>query len=54
MIMRIFQVTAKDGKEEEFGDFFQNTAISLMRERMGLYRSYPVRPAQTVPTSLVL
>ncbi len=31
MIMRIFQVTAKEGKEEEFGDFFHNTAIPLMR-----------------------
>ena len=36
MIMRIFQVTTKEGKEEEFGDFFHNVAIPLMRGIEGI------------------
>ncbi|RLK03430.1 putative quinol monooxygenase [Ruegeria conchae] len=41
MIMRIFQVTAKEGKEEEFGDFFHNTAIPLMRGTEGIVQVLP-------------
>jgi len=41
MIMRIFQVIAKDGKEEEFGDFFHNTAIPLMRRTDGIVQVLP-------------
>jgi heme-degrading monooxygenase HmoA len=41
MIMRIFQVTTKEGKEEEFGDFFHNVAIPLMRGTEGIVQVLP-------------
>ncbi|RLK07257.1 hypothetical protein [Ruegeria conchae] len=31
MIMRIFQVRVRDGKEEEFAEFFYKTAIPMMK-----------------------
>lgn len=49
MIMRIFQVTAKDGKEEEFGDFFRNKAIPLMRGTDGIVQVLPGAPRQDSP-----
>lgn len=44
MIMRIFQVTIKEGKEEEFGDFFHNVAIPLMRRTDGIVQVLPGTP----------
>jgi heme-degrading monooxygenase HmoA len=41
MIMRIFQVTTKPGKEEEFARFFHETAIPLMRSTKGLVQVLP-------------
>ena len=36
MIMRIFQVTTRPGKEAAFADFFHNTAIPLMKGTDGI------------------
>ena len=36
MIMRIFQVTTREGKEQEFDAFFHNTAIPLMKSTDGI------------------
>ncbi|WP_424927011.1 antibiotic biosynthesis monooxygenase family protein [Amaricoccus tamworthensis] len=41
MIMRIFQVVARPGKEEEFADFFHNTAIPLMKGTDGIVQVLP-------------
>ncbi len=41
MIMRIFQVTIHPGKEEEFADFFHNTAIPLMKSTDGCEQVLP-------------
>lgn len=49
MIMRIFQVTTKDGKAEEFGDFFHNTAIPMMRETDGIVQVLPGAPREDSP-----
>ena len=44
MIMRIFQVTTKNGKEEEFGKFFHDTAIPLMKGTKGIVQVLPAAP----------
>ena len=36
MIMRIFQVRTRPGKEAEFAEFFHNTAIPLMKGTEGI------------------
>ena len=36
MIVRIFQVTICEGKEEEFRRFFTETAVPLMKSQKGL------------------
>ena len=36
MIMRVFQVSTHAGKEAEFGRFFHETAIPLMRSTPGI------------------
>ncbi len=41
MIMRIFQVVTRPGKEEEFADFFHNTAIPLMKGTDGIVQVLP-------------
>ncbi|WP_108663177.1 antibiotic biosynthesis monooxygenase family protein [Acuticoccus kandeliae] len=41
MIMRIFQVVTRPGKEEEFGKFFHETAIPLMKRTEGLVEILP-------------
>ena len=41
MIMRIFQVTTRPGKEAAFADFFHNTAIPLMNSTEGLVSVLP-------------
>ncbi|WP_299895612.1 hypothetical protein [uncultured Ruegeria sp.] len=41
MIMRIFQVLVREGKEKEFGEFFHNTAIPLMRGTKGIVQVLP-------------
>ena len=41
MIMRIFQVVTRLGKEEEFSKFFFGTAIPLMRGTKGIVSVLP-------------
>jgi heme-degrading monooxygenase HmoA len=36
MLMRVFQFTVHDGKEAEFRDFFEHTALPLMQRQDGL------------------
>lgn len=36
MLMRIFQVVTRPGKEQEFSRFFHETAIPMMRKTEGL------------------
>ena len=41
MIMRIFQVVVRPGKEAEFSEFFHNTAIPLMKGTDGIVEVLP-------------
>lgn len=41
MIMRIFQVTTRPGKEQAFSSFFHDTAIPLMRSTPGIVQILP-------------
>ena len=41
MIMRIFQVRTKPGKEEEFSRFFHDVAIPLMKSTEGIVQVLP-------------
>lgn len=41
MILRIFQVTTRPGKEDAFARFFHDTAIPLMRATEGLVSVLP-------------
>lgn len=41
MIMRIFQVTTRPGKEAEFGRFFHDVAIPLMKSTPGIVQVLP-------------
>ena len=49
MIMRIFQVTTRPGKEAEFGRFFHETAIPLMNSTPGIVRVLPGGPREESP-----
>jgi hypothetical protein len=49
MIMRIFQVVTRLGKEEEFGEFFHRTAIPLMRNTDGIVQVLPGAPRAESP-----
>ena len=49
MIVRIFQVVARQGKEEEFGKFFHETAIPLMRVTKGIVQVLPGAPRADTP-----
>ncbi len=41
MIMRIFQVTTRPGKEAAFAEFFHKTAIPLMQATEGIVQVLP-------------
>ncbi|MCG6883221.1 MAG: antibiotic biosynthesis monooxygenase [Silicimonas sp.] len=41
MIMRIFQVTTRPGKEAAFAEFFHGTAIPLMKGTEGIVEVLP-------------
>ena len=41
MIMRIFQVVTRPGKEKEFARFFHETAIPLMKSTEGIVSVLP-------------
>lgn len=49
MIMRIFQVVAKRGKEAEFANFFFKTAIPLMKGTDGIVQVLPGAPRPDTP-----
>jgi len=49
MIMRIFQVLVRPGKEEEFGNFFHETAIPLMKSTEGIVSVLPGAPRSDSP-----
>ena len=56
MIMRIFQVVSRPGKEEEFGRFFHETAIPLMKGTKGIVQVLPgaARPNSSREFSFVM
>jgi len=49
MIMRIFQVLVRPGKEDEFGKFFHETAIPLMKSTDGIVSVLPGAPRPDSP-----
>lgn len=49
MIIRIFQVVTRPGKEKEFGEFFHQTAIPLMRNTDGVVQVLPGAPRADSP-----
>lgn len=49
MIIRIFQVLTRPGKEEEFSRFFHETAIPLMRGTDGIVSVLPGGPMPDKP-----
>lgn len=51
MILRIFQVTTHPGKEAEFGTFFHQTAIPLMKTVDGLLAVLPGAPRPDTPNA---
>ena len=49
MIIRIFQVVTRSGKEVEFGEFFHQTAIPLMKGTKGIVSVLPGTPRPESP-----
>lgn len=49
MIMRIFQVVTRPGKEEQFARFFHETAIPLMKGTEGIVSVLPGAPRPETP-----
>ena len=49
MIMRIFQVVTRPGKEKEFAKFFHETAIPLMKGTKGIVSVLPGAPRAESP-----
>jgi heme-degrading monooxygenase HmoA len=49
MIMRIFQVVTRPGKEGEFARFFHDTAIPLMKGTPGIVSVLPGAPRPDTP-----
>jgi len=49
MILRIFQVTTRPGKEAEFSKFFHETAIPLMKNTKGIINVFPGAPRADSP-----
>ena len=49
MIIRIFQVRVRDGKEEEFAEFFYKTEIPMMKGTEGIVQVLPGAPHGDCP-----
>ncbi|MEX0306330.1 MAG: antibiotic biosynthesis monooxygenase [Ruegeria sp.] len=49
MIMRIFQVQIREGKEKEFAEFFHKTAIPMMKGTEGIIQVLPGAPHDNSP-----
>lgn len=54
MIMRVFQVSTHPGKQKEFGEFFHETAIPLMKRTSGLVSVIPGAPHPDTPTDFCM
>jgi len=54
MIVRVFQVTTHPGKEAEFGEFFRQTAIPLMKRTPGLVSITPGAARAESPTEFCM
>ncbi|MCG6902121.1 MAG: hypothetical protein LJE68_05515 [Rhodobacter sp.] len=54
MILRIFKVTVYEGKEDEFREFFVNTAIPLMKRTPGLMTLLPGLPRPDAPQTFCM
>jgi heme-degrading monooxygenase HmoA len=54
MIIRVFQVSTHSGKEAEFGKFFHETAIPLMKRTPGLVSITPGAPRPESPTQFCM
>ncbi len=54
MIIRIFRVTVHDGRQDEFREFFLNTAIPLVRGQAGLVSMTPGLPRPETPTEFCM
>jgi heme-degrading monooxygenase HmoA len=54
MIMRVFQVSTHPGQEAEFGKFFHETAIPLMKRTPGLVSVTPGAPLPESPTEFCM
>ena len=54
MIMRVFQVSTHPGKEAEFGKFFHETAIPLMKRTPGLVSVTPGAARPESPTEFCM
>ncbi|MBE9640407.1 antibiotic biosynthesis monooxygenase family protein [Salipiger mangrovisoli] len=56
MIMRVFQVVTRPGKEEEFAEFFHKVAIPLLRRTEGIVEVLPgaARPESPREFSVVM
>lgn len=49
MIIRIFQMLVREGREEEFSKFFYKTAIPLMKGTEGIIQVLPGAPRADTP-----
>lgn len=49
MIIRIFQVVVRSGKEKDFSKFFHETAIPLMKGTEGIISVLPGAPRKDSP-----
>ena len=54
MIMRVFQVSTHPGKEADFGKFFHETAIPLMKRTPGIVSITPGAPRDESPTEFCM
>lgn len=54
MIMRVFQVSTHPGKEADFGKFFHETAIPLMKRALGIVSITPGAPRDESPTEFCM
>ena len=54
MIVRIFQVVTRPGKEKEFAKFFHETAIPLMRDTEGIVSLIPGAPRPDNPRQFAM
>lgn len=54
MIVRIFRVVTQPGKEAEFGKFFHETAIPLMKQQPGLETLIPGAPRPETPNEFCM